>query len=169
MNDLVAQWLTSQHSTIGFDCGVPELNNWLRGSALRSQRVGNGRTKVWVREGQQQVVGFYTIAPYMCERAEAGLTRRFHEGFTGITGFLLGKLALDTSMHGQGLGAELLHDAISVAVHSGQQVGGQLLFVDAIDEAAAEFYEKYAFTRTYKDGLLVMRLKDAAQSLQPDP
>lgn len=153
----------------GFDSGVPELNHWLRASAMRTQRAGHNRTKVWVRqEGGHRVLGYYTMSPYLQERSADGLTRRFHEGFTQITGYLLGKLALDRSLHGQGLGAELLHNAMANAVYSGQRVGGQLLYVDAIDDAAARFYETYGFTRTTTPGRLVMRLKDAAQSLQLD-
>lgn len=54
-------------------------------------------------------------------------------------------MALDITVQGKGLGAELLLDALSRAVSSTSEVGGRYVVVDALDEQAARFYERYGF------------------------
>jgi GNAT superfamily N-acetyltransferase len=63
-----------------------------------------------------------------------------------IPAVLLVKLALDEQLHGEGLGAELLFDALQRCVNAGQLVGTRYVVVDAIDSDARKFYEKYSFT-----------------------
>jgi Acetyltransferase (GNAT) domain len=58
---------------------------------------------------------------------------------------LLARLALDRSLQGQGLGGELLVDALSRAVQASEVAAARLVVVDAIDEAAAAFYEHHGF------------------------
>jgi ribosomal protein S18 acetylase RimI-like enzyme len=52
-------------------------------------------------------------------------------------------LALDRSLQGQGLGAELLWDALARAVTANYAVAARVVVVDAIDDAARSFYERY--------------------------
>lgn len=58
----------------------------------------------------------------------------------------LGRLATRADMQGQGLGQLLLADAVSRARTAAQAVGSAGLFVDAKNEAAAHFYQRYGFT-----------------------
>jgi GNAT superfamily N-acetyltransferase len=58
---------------------------------------------------------------------------------------LLGRQAVDRKMQGQGLGSLLLLHALSRAQHIGKQIGVRAVEVDAIDDAAKQFYMKYGF------------------------
>ncbi len=62
-----------------------------------------------------------------------------------IPAILLARLALDRRLHGQGLGASLLLDALTRATDAMQIAGGRLIVVDAIDEPARRFYEHHGF------------------------
>lgn len=62
-----------------------------------------------------------------------------------IPGIRLGRLAVDRSVQGQGLGELLLMDAIGRSRRVLEHVGVHALFVDAKDERAAAFYRKYGF------------------------
>lgn len=66
-------------------------------------------------------------------------------GVSVIPAYLLARLALDRSLHGQGLGGELLHDALNRIVEAAEVASGRLIVVDAIDDDAAKFYRKYDF------------------------
>lgn len=55
------------------------------------------------------------------------------------------KLALTEQLHGQGLGEQLLLDALSRCVVAGEVVGSRFVVVDAIDAAAESFYVRYGF------------------------
>jgi GNAT superfamily N-acetyltransferase len=88
-----------------------------------------------------------------------------------IPAVLLAKLALDTSLHSRGLGADLLVDALTRCVQAGQLVASRYVVVDAINDNAAAFYRRYGFTEVPSTGAptrLLRRLKDIAADLEPD-
>lgn len=58
---------------------------------------------------------------------------------------LLGRLAVDRSVPGQGWGAFMLVDALRRIESVAEQIGIRAVEVDAIDEAAKAFYLKYGF------------------------
>lgn len=58
---------------------------------------------------------------------------------------LIGKLAVDNSVKGQGLGRELLADALLCAVRASQEIAIYAVRVDAIDAQAKQFYLKHEF------------------------
>ena len=58
---------------------------------------------------------------------------------------LLGRLAVDRSYQGKGLGAVLLGDALMRPARA--ELGVFAMVVDAKDDAAQRFYERYGFTR----------------------
>ena len=64
---------------------------------------------------------------------------------------LIGKLAVDRSVQGQGLGALLLVDALRRSLQISEQVGIGAVEVDAIDDAARNFYLKFGFRSLLDD------------------
>ena len=59
---------------------------------------------------------------------------------------LIGRLAVDRTIQGQGLGGLLLIDGLRRTEFIAKQVGVRAVEVDAIDEAARRFYVKFGFT-----------------------
>src|SRR4051812_34314873 len=128
----LSEALDSSHDLSSFDCGKPELDLWLRASALEAGRRGTCRTFVW-HNGDRAVVAYYGLAPHVIERAD--LSRNLGHGSPDrIPAILIARLALDTRLHGQRLGSALLAECfmrISTAV---ENVGGRFVVVDAIDQ-----------------------------------
>lgn len=111
------------------------------------------------------MVGYFAIAPHYLAREEApgklarGAPRQ-------IPAILLAKLALDASLQGQGLGAELLVFALGTIVEAARSAGGRVVVVDAIDENARRFYEHHHFVPIPSDERrLVLKLSTAAKAL----
>lgn len=157
--------LSGDHELSGFDCGVPDLNAWLWSHAVRAQDQGTARTTVWLPEDSDAVRAYYAIAPTQVLREE-GLARGDAGGHTVIPGYLLARLALDRTLHGQGYGAELLYDALETIVHAADFAGGRLIVVDAIDERAAVFYQHHDFKPLRNNPLrLVMKIATAVEAL----
>jgi GNAT superfamily N-acetyltransferase len=104
------------------------------------------------------VVAYFSLCPHEVRREI--LPRRIAHGA------LLARLALDSSLQGQGLGESLLIDALERATAAVGAAGGRLIAVDAIDSSAAELYEHYGFVRC-PDVLLrlVRKSSDVARSL----
>jgi GNAT superfamily N-acetyltransferase len=64
--------------------------------------------------------------------------------FLALPATLMGRLAVDHRRRGRGLGELLLFDAISRTLRS--EIASYAFVVDAIDETARTFYERYRFT-----------------------
>lgn len=158
--------LGEHHDFSQFDSGQPTLDEWLRRHARQADAKRQGRTYVWHDRGDPLVVAYFTLCPHVLERGE--LPRRLGRGDPDrIPSILLARLALDRTLHGQGLGTELLLDALSRAVAASNRVGGRYLAVDAIDEQAAAFYEHCGFHRCPGAGIrrLVRKISDIAATL----
>lgn len=86
--------------------------------------------------------------------------------YDSIPAALIGRLAVDRSVRGQGLGSALLHDALTRAVDS--EIAAFAAVVHAKDENAAEFYRHHGFMRLVGERLrLFMPLSEAAKRLKP--
>jgi predicted N-acetyltransferase YhbS len=111
------------------------------------------------------VLGYFALAPHLIERED--LRRRVGRGAPRqVPAILLAKLALHTRLQGQGLGRELLIWALSTVVDAARVAGGKVVVVDAIDDAAAAFYEAHDFsTVPHNPRRLVMKLSTAAKAL----
>lgn len=57
--------------------------------------------------------------------------------------FRLGRLAVDKSMQGQGLGAQLLLSAGKRCIQAALQVGGVALLIDTKNERVCEWYKEF--------------------------
>ncbi|MGB5465089.1 MAG: GNAT family N-acetyltransferase [Sedimenticolaceae bacterium] len=62
-----------------------------------------------------------------------------------ISNLLLGRLAVDKSYQGQGLGAVLIADALQRIALASQVMAVYAVVVDALNESAAEFYRQFGF------------------------
>jgi GNAT superfamily N-acetyltransferase len=58
---------------------------------------------------------------------------------------LLGRLAVDRSMQGKGLGADLLRDATLRVLSAGDAIGVRAMLVHAISPEATAFHERFGF------------------------
>jgi GNAT superfamily N-acetyltransferase len=156
--------LRPDHDLSAFSSGKDALDRWLRDHAVHADRTGSGRTYVWLDESGA-VVAFFTLAPHLVRREETApaVARGAPDVIPSI---LLARLALDRSLHRKGHGAALLADALAVALDAMRRAGGRLIVVDAIDAAAAAFYERHGFVpvpgNPYR---LVIKASVAARSL----
>jgi GNAT superfamily N-acetyltransferase len=155
------QALDRHHDRAGFDCGVPALNEFLARYARQSQEGGGARTFVAVSpNAPATVLGYYSISPgaIAFARTPAKITKAL--GHYEVPVFRLGRLAVSLNMQGRGLGADLLYAAGERAIAVAQEVGGVALAIDAKDERAASWYERFGALRLLDDPLkLVLPLE----------
>jgi GNAT superfamily N-acetyltransferase len=161
--ELVSEALATTHTFETFTSGRPVLDDWLRLSALHAQANRTARTFVWHR-GDGVVVAWFSLSASLVRRAE--VPKQVGRGSPDvIPAVLLARLALDEKLHGQGLGAELLADAIERTVAATEYVVARMLVVDALDEQAARFYERYGFLRLPGHLRLAQKIGDLAATL----
>ncbi len=130
-----------------FDCDQPSLNTYLKQYASQNDRKGIAKTIVAVPvDGPKLVKGYYSVSmaqiefETMPEASRKGLPRY------PIPAMRIGRLAVDRTAQGQGLGTELLVDALFRAQSLSREVGIYAVIVDALNESAKEFYKKFGFT-----------------------
>ena len=154
------------HSLGEFNCGVKVLDDWLRLPALENQRRDLSRTFVLL-DDTEVVVGFYSLTMGGVDKDE--LPRRYGRGLPSleIGMVLLARLAIAANHHGEGLGRDLVVDAIMHATVAGTHAAARFIGVDPIDEAARSFYRHFGFGDVEGDERrrMYLRIDEALRSL----
>lgn len=150
-----------RHLTAAFDCGEPELNAWLVEHAAHAGRMNTARTFVWTMPRNDNVVAYYALSAHLLA-SEDSPRRVARGGPRQLPAVLLAKLALASQWQGDGLGAELLVDALRRIVTANEKgPAARVVIVDALHVNAAAFYTKYGFTPTPNDPLrLIQKMSD---------
>lgn len=132
--------LTAEHDLSGFDCGAPELDEWLRRRALANE---SRFSRTYVVCAGERVAGFYCVSAGAVARESApGKLRR--NAPDAIPVAVIGRLAVDRAHAGRGLGADLLSDALRRVALASQSIGVRAVLVQAKGDAARRFYLRCA-------------------------
>ena len=135
----------ARHDVSAFDCANEPLNRWLTRYAGQSERRDAARTFVAAGPGKS-VLGYYTLlAGQLQHEAATAAVRRGQSQHFPIPIALLARLAVDRRHQGRRLGAALLADALSRVQLASAQVAVRAVVVQAIDDRAQDFYERFGF------------------------
>lgn len=126
-----------------FQCGVPELENYLNHQSGQDQRRGLAAVFVLTPDGKT-VAGFYTLSAHSILAGDLPLSISKKLPRFPIPVTLLGRMAIEDSLQGQGFGQFLLLDALERAYLGSLQVASWAVVVDA-KAGAREFYIKHDF------------------------
>ena len=138
--------LNSTHDRTAFSCGVATLDHYLRQQAGQDRRRLLAAVFVMREPGQQALAGYYTLSAYAVDLVDLDATTAKRLGrYPQVPAMLLGRLAVDMRYQGRGLGGVLLLNALHRCYHN--EIAAALVVVDALDESAAAFYERFSFTR----------------------
>lgn len=145
--------LTSEHDVSEFDCGVPELDLWLKRRALQNESSRASRTFV-IAEGKR-VVGYYALATGAVSQAVAtGRVRRNMP--EPIPVMVLARLAIDRGQQRSGLGSALLRDALLRTLAAAEVAGIRAVLLHAISEEAKRFYLHHGFAESPVEPMTMM-------------
>lgn len=156
------------HHRKSFDCGAADLNDYLARYARQNHESGGAKTLVAVSSAEPaRILGFYSISPGSIEfaRVPANVTRKL--GRYEVPVFRLARLAVDRSVQSQGIGGDLLLAAGERALAVAAEVGGVALAIDAKDENAARWYERFGAQPLLDDPLkLILPLSVIADAIK---
>jgi GNAT superfamily N-acetyltransferase len=155
--------LTASHDLSQFECGEPELDDWLKRRALRNEE--NGASRTYIVCAGQQVVGYYALAVGAVAHTHApGRVRRNMPDPVPV--MVIGRLAIDTRFQGRGIGSALLRDAILRTLQAAEIAGIRAILVHAISGSAKQFYERCGFIPSPVESMMLMiPLSEAAKAL----
>jgi GNAT superfamily N-acetyltransferase len=143
--------LTKKHDRTSFHCGQASLDDWLRLRVSQFEKRDLARTYVAVRKGESRVLGYYAICNHRVTYTALPPEQAKGLPQIDVPVVLLGRLAVDQSVQGQGLGELLLVDALRRAQHIADQIGVRAVEVDAIDDNARNFYRNFGFVALADD------------------
>lgn len=149
--------LSREHDRELFDCGSEPLNAYFRQAARQHIERGISRTFVLVeREATppKRVLGYFTLN--LCQLKAEHLPAEFANRLPReVAGIKLGRLAVSQDRQRQGLGRILLVAAMKKVLDVFESAGGIGLFVDAKDETAKRYYERFGFVVLPENPLLL--------------
>ena len=166
MSDAVSspRHLTGDHDVSDFDCGVPDLDSWLKRRAHQNEASGASRTFVIIAGGR--VVGFYALAAGAVSHLQAtGRVRRNMP--EQIPVMVLARLAVHREHQGTGLGTALLRDALLRTLQASEIAGIRAVLLHAFDESSKGFYLHHGFAESPIDPMTMMiSLADVEKALR---
>lgn len=144
--------ILGDHDRSAFTYGQLTLDRYLREQAGQDRRRHLAQTYVLVDPAiPRHILGYYSLATQSIDVSALppGTARRIP--YPAVPCLLIGRLAVDHTHQGQGLGAFLLDRALRHCLALSAQVGAHAVLVDAIDESAARFYARHDFVPLHDD------------------
>jgi ribosomal protein S18 acetylase RimI-like enzyme len=136
--------LNPAHDRAAFCSDSETLNRYLREYAM--QDIRRRVTACFVAmSGDRRIAGYYTLSSASLLLADLPVsTAKKLPRYPTVPAVRLGRLAVDRTFKGQGLGGALLADALDRAARS--EITAFALIADAKDDIAASFYTHHGFT-----------------------
>ncbi len=131
------------HDRSRFDCGEPILDEWLQRYAGQSRRRDTAAT--WVIADSDGVVVAYASL------SMTGIDRSVAPGAMAksapdpVPALLVGRLAVDRTVAGLGVGTALVAHVLATAVELNKSAACRAVVVTALRPAAREWWQRFGF------------------------
>lgn len=137
--------LGKHHDRTAFSCGQTALDDWFHRRASQGDRRNIARVFV-ATDDSLGVIGFYSLSSFTLSLTDLPdeIARKLPR-YDAIPAALIGRLARDVRVRGQGIGELLLADAISRILTAASTLAVFATIVDAKDASATAFYEEFGF------------------------
>ncbi|OTA21921.1 acetyltransferase [Xenorhabdus beddingii] len=157
----------NKHDRNNFDCGEPELNNYLKTVSGQHDKKDLSRTFVLTSsQNECQIKGYYSLALCTVELNE--LPEKIAKKYpVALHCALIGRLAISKSLQRQGLGEILLIDAIRRATESSRSIPTPMIIVNAKNDIAKKLYTNMGFQEFPREkSKLFMTMASAIEMLK---
>jgi predicted N-acetyltransferase YhbS len=143
-----------------FDCGEPSLNNYLMTTMRKHDEKSISKSYLCTKDNE--IVGYYTLLPSVIDLSnvapEFAKKNKYPEHSLPV--ILLARLAVSIQYQKQGYADLMMAEIILKSAVATKSIGGVGLAVDALHQPASDFYQKYGFSPSPDNPLLLfMSLK----------
>jgi GNAT superfamily N-acetyltransferase len=134
-----------KHDRAAFCCGADALDDWFRQRAGQDEKRNVARVFVAI-DDRFGVVGFYSLSSFTLTIADlpAEYGKRLPR-YDAIPAALIGRLARDQRVRGEGVGDLLVADAIRRILGAARSMAVFAIVVEAKDDRAGAFYRSFGF------------------------
>lgn len=144
--DFSLELLEKHHYRAAFSCGNEQLDRYLHSIATQDQKRNIAIPYVIVDRERQRIIGYYTLSmsSINLESLPPNLAKKLPKyPLVGVT--LIGRLAVALDYRGYGWGKLLMMDALSKSLQVSKTTGCFAVVVDAINDEAVKFYQRFEF------------------------
>lgn len=127
--------LHAGHILTPFCCGIDSMDHWLKQRAMKNQVTGASRTFVCCDDAK--VMAYYSLASSAVTTNTA--PGRFRRNMPAPSVVVLGRLAVDKSLHGKGVGRATVRDAGLRVIQVAETIGIRGMLVHALSDEARDF------------------------------
>ena len=134
--------LAPQTNRDHFHSGSTALDRYFHSQV--TQDIKRNITACFIASADDQVAAFYTLssASILLNDLPPDMTRKLPR-YPSVPAVRMGRLAVEQSFQGQGLGGAMLADALQRSAAA--EIAAYALLVDAKDDKAADFYAHHGF------------------------
>lgn len=151
--------LQEHHDASEFDSGEAAIDDYIKYQALDAQRDRSAVVYVTCFQGTDKIAGYFTLSTGSVNRHSLPNAKMRRNAPDPIPATLLGRMGVTKELQGQGVGADLLSEALERAVRAAEQVASRVLIVHLLRDELAGWYEKHGFRRCPElDRTMVMTL-----------
>ena len=138
--------LAKSHDRESFSCGSAALDRYLQVQARQDADKRVAAPFVVTEPPAERVLGYYTLSSSNINVGglPEAMTKKLPR-YPQLPVTLLGRLAVDLSTKGKGVGQFLLMDALRRSLDAAAGIASMAVVVDAKDEAAEAFYRRFSF------------------------
>lgn len=156
--------LDPAHDRHTFTSGSEPLDRYVRQQVTQDIRRRVTACFVAIEQSSQRIAGYYTLASASISLVDfpANVAKRLPR-YPSVSAVRMGRLAVDQTFQGRGVGGALLADALARALRA--EIAAYALVVDAKDETAAAFYRHHGFIAFASQPLTLFLPLATAQAL----
>ncbi len=144
--DFSIELLAAHHDKAAFSCGNEQLDRYLHVCATQDKKKNIAIPYVIYDLARQKIIGYYTLSMSginLEQLPEAIIKKLPKYPIVGVT--LIGRLAIDLDYKGFGWGKLIIMDAFQRSLNISKATGSFAVVVDAIDDDAVRFYQRFDF------------------------
>lgn len=130
---------------LGFACGEPTLDEWLHRNAQRSEGMYARTYVVLTLSGH--VAAYYCLCASSVERQVWPTAKHRHGMPATVPVVLLGRLGVDNTFQGRGLGTDLVAHAMRQCLSAARTIGVRAMIVHPLNDKASRFYGDFGFQK----------------------
>jgi len=156
--------LSKKHSKENFTCGKDMLDKYLHMQA--KQDVNRKLTACFILSDDEVTVkGYYTLSNTSVNRdfLPEKIIKKLPPSYKLLPATLLGRLAVDINYKGQGVGTNLLIDALKRSYLNSLQIASMAVVVDPLDNEAIAFYNHFGFIELPDSGKMFLPMSQLQQ------
>lgn len=160
---MVIAHISSLHDRQLFDCGVDDMNRYLREQAKQEADKGMSHTFISLADDGIRIIGYYTLTTGFIDFEHIPQEKRLSRHPAPVV--LLARLAVDNAYKGQRIGERLLFDAQARVLEVAETVGIYAMTLDAREDSLCSYYEQFGFKRRADGPLRMYKTMKAIRSL----